>query len=104
MESFGRCCQICSELDDTEALHEARVQYGIARGHQMMGSFSSVVSDCSGCGLQSLVSWKDARMAPGTITSELQEIVDQDIIDDEVRDGPETSNTYNPTQLQTTAT
>ncbi len=101
MESFGQCCQICNELDDTEALHEARVQYGIARGHQMMGSFSSVVSDNSGCGLQSLVNWKDARMVPDTTTSEQQEIVDLETVDCEIR---ETSDTNNPTQLQTTAT
>lgn len=97
MESFGQCCQICNELDDTEALHEARVQYGIARGHQMMGSFSLAVSDCSGCGLQSLVGWKDARMAPDTTTSE-QEIVDIETV------VTETPDTNNPTQLQTTVT
>ena len=98
MESFGQCCQICNELDDTQALHEARVQYGIARGHQMMGSFSSAVSDCSGCGLQSLVSWKDARMAPDTTASQQQEIVDLETV------VTETPDTNNPTQLQTTAT
>ena len=101
MESFSQCCQICGELGDTEALHEARVQYGIARGHYMMGNFSSIVSDCSGCGLQSLVSWKDARMAPGTmITSEDGETVqDIEIVDDEVRESGDTSDTNNPTQL-----
>jgi hypothetical protein len=67
----------------------------------MMGSFSSVVSDSSGCGLQSLVSWKDARMAPDTTTSEQQEIVDLETVDSETRETPDTNN---PTQLQTTAT
>lgn len=67
----------------------------------MMGNFSSIVSDCSGCGLQSLVSWKDARMAPGTmITSEDGETVqDIEIVDDEVRESGDTSDTNNPTQL-----
>lgn len=64
MEFFGRCCQICGELEDTEALHEARVQYGIAKGHQMMGGFSSRIADCSIHALQTLVSWKDARISP----------------------------------------
>ena len=80
MESFGRCCQICSELEDTEALHEARVQYGIAKGHQMMGSFSSRIIDCSSHGLQSLVGWKDARIVPvdthdAPVTVEEQETI-----------------------------
>ena len=66
MEFFGRCCQICSELEDTEALHEARVQYGIARGHQMMGNFSVSITNCSGPGLSTLIGWKDARIAPNT--------------------------------------
>ena len=102
VESFGQCCQICSELDDTEALHEARVQYGIARGHQMMGNFSSVVSDCTGCGLESLVNWKDARMAPGTTTtSEQQDVADIETVNDEVGEDKETSDTSNPTQSQT---
>ena len=64
----------------------------------MMGSFSSAVSDCSGCGLQSLVSWKDARMAPDTTASQQQEIVDLETV------VTETPDTNNPTQLQTTAT
>lgn len=103
MESFGQCCQICGQLDDTDALHEARVQYGIARGHQMMGSFSSVVSDCSGHGLQSLVSWKDARMAPSTqTTSEQPE--NGDILETVDGEGRETSDTNNPTQLHTQTT
>ena len=50
-----------------EALHEARVQYGIARGHQMMGSFSTNITECSGHGLQNLVNWKDARIAPCSV-------------------------------------
>ena len=75
VESFGHCCEICSELDDAEALHEARVQYGIARGHMMMGSFSACISDNSSFGLQSIVGWKDARMALDAITREELETV-----------------------------
>ena len=69
----------------------------------MMGNFSSVVSDCTGCGLESLVNWKDARMAPGTTTtSEQQDVADIETVDDEVGEDKETSDidTSNPTQSQ----
>lgn len=71
----------------------------------MMGSFSSIVSDCSGSGLQNLISWKDARMAPGTSVSEDRETVhvqDIETVEDEVRESRETSDKNNPTQLPDT--
>ena len=66
MEYFGRCYEICSQLDNTEALYSARVQYGIAKSHQFMGEFSSVLtgSVSSSETLQKLVAWKDARITP----------------------------------------
>ena len=82
VECFGRCCQICSELDDTEALHQARVQYGIARGHQMMGGFFSCVSDSSSRGLQATVGWKDARRDPDSTKTEDIQISDVESIDE----------------------
>lgn len=115
MEFFGRCCQICSELEDTEALHEARVQYGIAKGHQMMGSFSSRISDCSSCALETLVNWKDARISPeldvaSDVESENQETstnpevgqVEANAENGESTDGQEIrkhSDTNDPTQV-----
>ena len=59
-------------MGDTEALHEARVQYGIARGHQMLGCFSMCVADSSTCGLEAVVSWKDARVDPEAKTEDVQ--------------------------------
>ena len=116
MEFFGRCCQICSELEDSEALHEARVQYGIAKGHQMMGNFSSHIADCSSHALQTLISWKDARISPelditSDIESESQEIitnpeevdqVESSVDNRESTDGQEIrkhSDTNDPTQV-----
>ena len=61
-----------SEIGDTEVLHEARVQYGIARGHQMLGSFSTCVADSSNCGLVAVVSWKDAGVDPEAKTEDVQ--------------------------------
>ena len=65
VEYFGRCYEICLELDDTEALHSARVQYGIAKGHQFMDSVSSSINDPSSDSLQALVDWKDSRAVYG---------------------------------------
>ena len=64
----------------------------------MMGTFSSCVSDCSGYGLQSLVSWKDARMAPGTTTGEEETVQDIETvaIDHEVTESRKSSDTSNP--------
>ena len=33
----------------------------------MMGSFSTNITECSGHGLQNLVNWKDARIAPCSV-------------------------------------
>ena len=66
MEYFGRCYEICSQLDNAAALYSARVQYGIAKGHQFMGNFSSFMTDTSADSLQQLVVWKDARIIPST--------------------------------------
>ncbi len=62
MQYFGQCYEICSRLDNAAALYSARVQYGIAKGHQFMGNFSALVTDCSASSLQKLVVWKDARV------------------------------------------
>ena len=50
-------------MDDAAALYSARVQYGIAKGHQFMGNFSALVTDPSPDSLQRLVLWKDARVS-----------------------------------------
>ena len=63
MEYFHRCYDLCRQLGDKEALHAARVQYGIAQGHQLMRSFSSALTDPTSSSLQELVVWKDNREA-----------------------------------------
>lgn len=44
----------------------------------MMGSFSSYIGDCSSCGLQTLVSWKDARITPDAMASQGTQSEDQE--------------------------
>ena len=61
VEFFGRCYELCTQLDDPAALHEARVQYGIARGHQLFQNYTATVSACSGGQLERLIAWKDER-------------------------------------------
>ena len=73
-------------MDDTEALHQARVQYGIARGHQMMGGFFSCVSDRSNRGLQAAVGWKDARRDPDSTEADDIQISDVENIDETVHE------------------
>lgn len=73
MEYFGRCYAICSQLDNAAALYSARVQYGIAKGHQFMGDFSSHVTDLSSGSLQHLVAWKDARVVKAVEQEEVEE-------------------------------
>ena len=48
VEYFGHCYDICSQLDDKEALHSARVQFGIAKGHQFMRNYFSCVNELPG--------------------------------------------------------
>lgn len=64
MEYFGRCYEICSTLGNAAALYSARVQYGIAKAHQFMGGFSSMLTDSAQAPekLCQLVVWKDARV------------------------------------------
>ena len=61
VEYFGRTYEICTRMNDPEALHSARVQYGVAKGHQFMETFSSSVNDLSGGSMQSLLLWKHTR-------------------------------------------
>ena len=62
VEYFGRCYEICSHLDNADALYSARVQYGIAKGHKFMGGFSALVTNPTTEGIQQLAVWKDARV------------------------------------------
>ncbi len=64
VEYFDRCYKICRELGDTEALHLARVHYGVARAHLEMGSHCSRVLDTQPASLGMLVVWKDTRTLP----------------------------------------
>ena len=61
MQYFGRCYELCRQLNDPEALHEARVQYGIARGHQHFQSYSHNITTCDD-NLEHLIAWKDDRV------------------------------------------
>jgi tetratricopeptide (TPR) repeat protein len=60
VQFFGRCYELCTQLNDPATLHEARVQYGIARGHQLFQDYSATVS-CGGDSVQQLIAWKDDR-------------------------------------------
>ena len=61
MEYFSRCYKLCVELNDKEALHSSRVQYGIAKGHHFTNHFSQSISASVVTGIQSVVAWKDVR-------------------------------------------
>ena len=61
VEFFRRCYELSTQLNDPAALHEARVQYGIARGHQMFKTFSTAITTSSGEGLERLIAWKDEQ-------------------------------------------
>ena len=79
VEYCGRCYDLCCQLDDKEALHSARVQYGIAKGHQFMSNFSSFVNKPSDhSSLQKLITWKDVRIAPSSDDSEECDSGDRD--------------------------
>ena len=82
VEYCGRCYDLCCKLDDNEALHSARVQYGIAKGHQFMTNFSTYVNEPSDNSLQKLVTWKDVRVAPHSEDSEYNGGTDSDSSDD----------------------
>ncbi len=89
MEYFGRCYEICSRLNNTSALYAARVQYGIAKGHQVMGNFSSSLTDLSDRGLQKLVKWKDARVAPAVVECGEEEEKEEEVEENEEGSGEE---------------
>lgn len=64
VQYFGQCYELCTQLNDTAALHAARVQYGMARGHQLFQGYSSNIIDSSSGveSLQQLIAWKDDRI------------------------------------------
>lgn len=61
VEYFGRYYEICTQLNDPTSLHEARVQYGIARGHQLFHDYTSNINTCGAQNLERLIAWKDDR-------------------------------------------
>ena len=89
VEYFGRCYEICTKLNDPAALHSARVQYGIAKGHQLLQGYSGDVAESSRDmpTLKRLLVWKDDRATP---TSE-----------DENVDMEETADTVESTSEET---
>lgn len=60
---FGQCYELCSQLNDPTALHQARVQYGIAHGHQQFKGYTGTVCSSSWDELERLIAWKDNRTA-----------------------------------------
>ena len=60
MESFGRCYEIFSQLNDPISLHAAQVQYGMAKGHQRIQSYSTdIVKSCrDDDSLERMLEWK----------------------------------------------
>ena len=50
-------------MGDLEAITSCRVQYGIAKGNQMLASFSELMGDPSHTSLVALVAWKGSRVA-----------------------------------------
>lgn len=66
VEYFGRCYEICTKLNDPAALHSARVQYGIAKGHQLFQGYSGDIAESIGDipTLKRLLVWKDDRATP----------------------------------------
>ena len=61
VEYFGRCYELCCQLGDKEALHQARVQCGIAKGHQLMKGFALHLVEGTCDNLKALVVWKETR-------------------------------------------
>ena len=80
MQFFGRCYELCTELNDAVALHEARVQYGIARGHQLFQDYSSSV--LSGAdNVQELIAWKDDRATTSAESTEATDDREEEQLD-----------------------
>ena len=88
VEYFGRCCDLCTQLGDKDALYSARVQYGIARGHQFMSSFSALVGEHSQSSAGDLVAWKDSREVQGEgEEEEVEEAEEEEERSDEMERG-----------------
>ena len=64
MQYFGRCYELCTQLNDQEALNVARAQYGIARGHQHLQDYMPAPS------AHNLKAWKDDRVNVSEETEE----------------------------------
>lgn len=69
----------------------------------MMGSFSSRITDCSSHALQTLVSWKDARISPELhvdVTSDVQSVHQETTIPEENGQAEANSSNSEPTNRQ----
>ena len=86
MQYFQRCYELCTQLNDPVALHEARVQYSIARGHQLFQEYTGNVASCED-NLQSLVAWKDGRVTASDSPEDAEELA----ADDDASSGNEQS-------------
>ena len=96
VQYFGRCYELCTQLNDPEALHAARVQYGIARGHQLFQDYASTISTRPVENLERLIAWKDDRVSVSEKTEEKPEYEscggaggDCDVSDGDSGDGDE---------------
>eukprot|EP00731_Ephydatia_muelleri_P031357 Em0022g871a len=62
VQYFERCYELSVQMGDPEAITSCRVQYGIAKGNQMLASFSTQIVDQSYKSLEALVAWKGSRV------------------------------------------
>ena len=93
MHFFGRCYELCTQLNDPATLHEARVQYGIARGHQLFQDYSSSISSGDD-NIQDLIAWKDDRASgPTSESPEAAEDSEEEQLDPDSRSMEDTQAT-----------
>ena len=70
MQYFGRCYELCTQLNDQEALNVARAQYDIARVHQHFQYYASTISTCPAENIGRLIAWEDDRVGVSEETEE----------------------------------
>ena len=62
VQYFGRCYELSTQMGDQEVITSCRVQYGIAKGNNMLAGFSKLLGDHSHDSLEGLVAWKGSRL------------------------------------------
>ena len=62
---FGKAYNVARSMDDSGAVDESRVQFGIASAHKALGNFIGLVENPSKTPTLNLIDWKDTRKPLG---------------------------------------